>query len=448
MQLVEFVHGIKYDDFPPDVIQKTKSCILDYIGVCLAGSKEKTGEAIVKYLKEIGGNEDATIINHRFKSSCPNAALANGSMVHGLELDDGHIQAHAHPGVSSISAALAVGEKIGSNGREFMGAIVAAYETIIRIGDAITPSSMARGFQAGVMGCFGAAVASAKLLGLNLRGTADAFGNCCLGPICSNIVNSGAMVKDLFGGWPAFTGVAAALMANSGLTGAHNLLEHKKGFMRNVAGEDFRIERIIQDLGISWEILGVYFKWHAACSLIHTTIDATLALAAENEINLDDIKRIRIRTHKFAADLNERTPTSLTAAKFSIPFCVALSLMRGHVSLTDFTPETIADPGLQNIASKVDVEMDPELNRIYEPNEDRRPSSVEITMMSGKVIENYRDIAKGWPESPLTKEEILGKFRSLASTALPSGDRIERIVDALMNLENIKNIKEITSLLK
>jgi len=440
-RLATFLSEVKFEDLPPEVVDQAKKCLLDFTGVAIAGTKEAAAAKIFAYFKNLGGAQEASVIKYGHKTSCPLTALINGSMAHGLELDDGHILAHAHPGVTTIPAALAVAEKIHSPGKDLLTAIVAGYEPIIRIGDAITPSALYdRGIHtAALVGTFGAATAVGKLLHLNEEEMLHALGNCCLTPVAPfQTFKEGAMIKDLYGGWPDFVGTIAASMAKEGFTGPVNILEGNMGFCKNVS-DDYDLGRITENLGNDWMITGIYFKKHASCSLSHTTMDAILALVDSNHIVPDEIEKVAVKTHRFASDLDEKAPKTPTAAKSSIPFCVALAIHKGRVSLDEFTLDNIGYEKIAELARKVEVQLDPELDRVHLAREDLRPSVVEIHLRNGRVLAERRDVAKGWAVSPLSDKELEEKFQGLAQTSL-SRERATRIFELGRGIENLPDV--------
>jgi len=440
-RLAQFLSRVRFEELPPPVIEQAKRCLLDLLGVAIAGAKEEASKRIFNFFKGLGGTKEASVIKYRYKTSCPLAALINGSMTHGLELDDGHILAHAHPGVTTIPAALAVAEKIHSTGKDLLTAIVVGYEPVIRIGDAITPSAIyGRGIHTpALVGSFGAAAAVGKLLHLNETEMLHALGNCCLTPVAPfQTFKEGAMIKDLYGGWPAFVGTIAASMAKEGFTGPEKVLEGTMGFCKNVS-DDYDLEKITKNLGEEWMIMGIYFKKHASCSLSHTTMDATLALMESNPILPDEIEKVVVKTHRFASDLNEKAPKTSSAAKSSIPFCVSLAIHKKRVSLEGFSQDNLRDEKILTLAEKVDLRLDPELDKIHLAHENLRPSIVEIYLQGGKVFAERREVAKGWSVNPMSDKELEEKFRGLAETSL-SKRRTARIFELIEGIEELPDV--------
>jgi len=327
------------------------------------------------------------------------------------------------------------------SGKDLIAAVVTGYEPVVRIGDAITPSALYdRGIHtAALVGTFGAAMAVSKLLCFNLDQTLNAFGNCCLTPVSPfETFKEGANVKDFYGGWPAFVGTMAALMAKEGFGGSKRLLEGRLGFCKNIS-DDYDLDRITRSMGEQWEIMGVYFKKHASCSLSHTTMDAVIALLESHPVRPEEINKIVVKTHRFASDLSETGPDTATAAKSSIPFCVALAVSKGRVSLEEFTTGNIEDNEIRALSQKVEVQLDKELDDLHLSREDLRPSVVEINTKDGRFFTERRDIAKGWPADPLSDEELEEKFITLTRNILAE-KQASKIIETIYAFDTVEDI--------
>jgi 2-methylcitrate dehydratase PrpD len=234
------------------------------------------------------------------------------------------------------------------------------------------------------------------------------------------------------------TGTLAVQLAAAGISGPRQLLEGRLGLARAVA-DRHDLGGITADIGDRWLLPTAYIKRHSACSFAHTMIDALLGLVATGPLRPERIERIAVFTHRFAAELNEQTPATLTAAKSSLPFCAALAVTTGRALLTDFTADALADPALRALASRTTVALHPELDARHAAREDRRPVRVEITLADGRRLEAERDVARGWPEDPMTPEEIVDKFRSLVEPGY-GPERVRRILAAVEGLESLPDV--------
>jgi len=439
--VARFAVALRYEAVPSAVVERAKLCLLDFVGVALAGAKEAPARSLGAFVRAQGGVSEGAVWGFGCRAPAALAALANGSVGHHLELDDGHILGHVHPGATVIPAAFALAEARKASGRDLLTAIVAGYEIVIRVGRGIAASAMYdRGFHGpGLFGAFGAAAAAAAVLRLDAERAADAIGNCCLTPAATfQAFTEGAGIKDLYCGWPAMVGTLAAQLAAAGISGPRLLFEGKLGLARAVA-DRHDLGSITADLGQAWLLPAAYIKRHSACSFAHTMIDALLSLTAADPLAPERIQRIAVFTHRFAADLNDRSPATLTAAKSSLPFCAALAAARGHALLTDFTAEALTDPAVRALATRTTIALDPELDARHLAREDRRPARVEVVLADGRCLTAERDVARGWPEDPMTTGEIRDKFRALVEPGY--GSEVVRDLTAAVNaLEDLDDV--------
>lgn len=222
-KLCDEISKLDYRDLPRNALSMAKRCITDFIGVTLAGSCEPISRPILGYLRAVGGHEESTILGLKLKSSCPNAALANGTLGHVLDFDDfvdyGPI---LHPTGTVLPAIFALAEKQGSNGKEILTAFTLGVETELRISRAVMPHHYEIGWHpTGTIGTLGAAVAAARLLGLQGHEIAQALG--IAGSAASGLLeNVGTFTKSLHAGRAGMNGVFAALLSQKGLTAAEH----------------------------------------------------------------------------------------------------------------------------------------------------------------------------------------------------------------------------------
>lgn len=446
--LARFAAALRLEAVPPPVVAAAKLCLLDFIGVTLAGATEPEARPVGEFVRGQGGLPTSSVWGFGCRAPAALAALTNGSVGHHLELDDGHILGHVHPGATLIPAAFALAEARHSTGRDLLAAVVAGYEVVIRVGRGLAASAMYdRGFHGpGLFGAFGAAAAAVSILGLDGTRAADALGNCCLTPAATfQAFREGAGIKDLYCGWPAMTGTLAAQLAATGIGGPRQLLEGRLGLARATT-DRHDLAGITADLGDRWLLPTVYIKRHSACSFAHTMIDALLSLTAALPLRPEQVARIAVSTHRFAAELNEPAPATLTAAKSSLPFCAALAVTRGHALLSDFTAEALADPTLRALAARTTIAADPALDARHAAREGRRPARVEVTLADGRHLAAERDVARGWPEDPLTPEEIRGKFAALVEPGY-GAQRVRDILAAVERLESLGDVADLGALL-
>lgn len=444
MEFAKFAQDLQFENLSDEVVFHAKKVILDLIGVTLAGYRMPFSKMVMDYMTSLGGKPEATIIRKRKKYPAIHAAFVNGVCAHALDMDDGHRYGAVHPASPILPAAIAAAELQGSSGKDLIAATVAGFEVLLRISKAINPSHLLRGFHTtGTVGPFGAVVAAGKIMGLSQEEMVSAIGVAGLqGAGLLEILHDGAMVKPIHPGKASMTGLLAAILARSGARGPISIFEGEKGFLRAMA-DKIDYESLLKGLGEKFEILGTYFKLHAACRHTHPIIDAALEICKKNSLCPKDIKKIEIGTYPVAIQFcgNIVHPDTISAAKFSIPYSVAMAISLGDLFMDKFTEENIRDEEIRTLASKVKVFAQEEWAQAYP---DRRGASVTIQTYSGLAYSSSIPLAEGEPENPATLEVLMEKFRTNANQVL-SPQRSEKLRNNIMNLENL-TVSDITRL--
>jgi 2-methylcitrate dehydratase PrpD len=428
---------MSYRSFPKEVIHQGKRCFLDLLGTTLGGAKQPLGRILVKTAREFGGKPQATVIGYGLKTSILNAALVNGATAHALDFDDTHIASVIHPSAPVIPAVLAVAEWKGLSGKAALEAFILGFEVETRIGLGMGKKHYDRGWHnTASCGRFGSAVASGKLLGLDLGQMQMALG--MAGTQASGLrLVFGTMTKPFHPGKSAFDGLLSALLVQRGFTCAPNLIEGPKGYVE-VLGQDSSLEPMVAGLGKKYEVLNNTFKPYAACLMTHPTIDAILEMRQKHGIKPEDVESIDCEVAKFCLDAAGQTePKTALAGKFSTYYCAALALAEGAAGEDLFTDKKVLDPKMIALRRKVRARVVPG----YKDTEAR----VSITTKAGKKYSAFVDAPKGDPRNPPTDRELEDKFRTLAAFVLPPA-KIDRLVKAVWNLDKMKDVRQLIRL--
>ena len=432
----DFICETSYDKLPPEVIKKAKQQILDLVGVSLAGYKlVEFPQLVVNYIASLGGSPQATIFATKQKFPAINTVMANTICAHALDMDDGHRYAALHPGAVVIPTAIAAAEMVGADTSELIAGVVVGYEVMIRIGMAINPSSLRRGFHTtGTVGAFGAAATAANIMRLSHEETVSALGITGLqgaGLLQVNHEAEGAKVKPINPAKAAMSGLFSSILSQKGARGPVNILEGEDGFLRAMADE-INEEVLPYDLGQRFEICNVYTKFYAACRHVHASIDAALKAQRDGEVDIAKIREISVETYPAALRLaGIEHPTTTSAARFSIPFSVALALIKRDASAVEYSEENIRDKGIQSLASKVRLLTSGEWERLYP---DKRGATVTITDAENRAWSAEVDLAKGEPENPGSEADIYNKF--LINATLLRSDKLAKLLgDSIVSLE-------------
>jgi len=442
-ELTHFVVNADYEDFPENVVELAKVCFLDYLGAALYGSTKEWTKCVGDLVTSACCEGESTIIASRLKTAAPYAALVNGTMGHGFELDDFvHHKAFLHPGTVVIPAALALGEREHVDGREFLTALVLGYEIMIRVGMAVGVSHNLRGFHStGTNGTFGAAAAAGKILKLNEGRVLNAFG--IAGSMSSGIKEfylEGGMVKRLHAGRAAEGGVVAALLASRGFTGPSTVFEGKYGYCRAFSDES-NLSKLTENLKKEWNIMKTNIKPYACCGALHPMVQCLIELKGKHSIKAKEIEGITVGTSERVALQNSGPGTkSVMAAQYSIPFTAALTLLKDIEDPATFSESALRDKEVLSLSRKVEV-----VGEIKDAGLDK--CRVTIKGKGGKKYSNEVDKPKGHPENPLRYDEVVGKFKRLSSCVLP-GSQTDRVIGTVSCLEEMKDINALCDLVR
>jgi 2-methylcitrate dehydratase PrpD len=436
-----------FEDLSREVVWEAKRRIADVIGAGLSGSTTPVGARIADFAQENSKVGNAAVWGSGIRVAPAYAAMANGTMAFHLELDDVHRTSHTHPGVTTVPAAIALAEEQGQTGKDLLVAVVLGYDAQIRIGLAVSPSIYVdRAYLApGTLGIFGAAAAAAKLRNFDAAQTAGALGAASyIGPLAPfESFRLGAPAKDTIMGWANFSGLYAAELAAHDFGGPATALEGDYGFCKTVAAK-YDIARLYDQLGRRYEILRTGIKPYACCRQHHSAIDAVLEIKERHGLTADQVAAVKLRTFVVASRGTNKTPDSVPAAKYSAPYTIALALALGQNRREQYAMKLIEDRALLELASRVEVVADNELEALYD---EKWPSIVEITTRDGNVLTARRDLPKGEPEYPIADGELRDKFLALAKDAV-SAERAEAIWNAIMRLDQMSDIAELTALLR
>jgi len=451
-RLSAFAADTDFGTLPEDVIYYSKRFIMDVVGCILGGKTEKSSQIIAEVVRSWGGHPESTVIGYDFKTSCANAALANGTIGHALELDDDHRVGTQHPAVQTFPTVLAVGERVRASGEECITAFAIGCESAIRIGMGFLGDLYYQGFHpTGVCGVFGSALAAGKLLKLNREQLTNALG--IAGSQASGLrewKTTGAWSKRLQAGHPNFGGVLSALLAQGGFTGPRTVIDGTYGLMESYSYQKhYSLIPIIDQLGIRYEMKDTSIKPHACCRFAQPIVDCTLALVFKYDLKPEDVAKVVVgtgkNTLKALTEPAERKyrPKTRPDAQFSLPYSVAVSIFKRRALEKEYNEECYTDPEILALADKVTAYLDEEVESKWP---EYYPAIVTIETVDGRKLTEKIDYPKGDPENPVTDDELEYKFRNLASYTLKE-DRINKLVDTLWNLEKVQDIRELGALL-
>jgi 2-methylcitrate dehydratase PrpD len=447
--LAAFVSGLKYEQLPMKTISKAKDVTLDYIGALLAAypNGNTLSNQLVALLMRNGGAAQASIIRQREKVPVLSAALANGTLSHVTELDDGHRIACGHPGVAVLSAALPMAEFLKSSGKSFITAIVAGYEVFVRLASAINPAHLNRGFHTtGTCGTFAAAAAAASLLMLDETQTANALGLAGIQAAgLLEVTVDGQMAKALHAGKAAYNGILAALLAKEGAEGPKSVIEGVKGFVKTMS-DNCDYSMLLDDLGHEYGMDSCYIKLYPSCRHTHPPTDAMLDFVQANLFNWRDVKEIKIKTFpaaiSFAGHIFQ--PKTAAEAKFSIAYCVCAALYFGNLGLRELEFDCLNNPDVVLLTKKVRIEPDESLESMIPK---AKGAEIHVTLQDGRQFQKRIHLPKGESETPVSFDALKRKFVGCAGYCFRN-EEIDGITDLISSLETLHDIQDLVLMLK
>lgn len=447
--LAAFAAGLTLADVPDAAAANASLAVADSVGCVFAGLDTPA----VRLLREVAGAEGgaprASVIGTGARTAAGTAALLNGAAAHALDYDSISLAVSGFVASPTLFALLALAEIQPEpvSGARLLEAFIAGWEVESAIARGLGVLHYRKGWHAtATLGHFGAAVAGAKLLDCDIAGIRRAMG--IVASEASGLRTMiGRMTNPFHVGKAARNGVLAALLARAGFDAEPGVIEHPQGFAVAFNGDGaFDLDAMTRDLGARWDLVdpGLVIKVYPCCGLIHSAIDAALALRRDHAIRPDDVADVEVAVHAFVPPtMNIDRPASGYQAKFSTPYCLAAPLLDGEITLATFADARIGDPGLRALMDKVRMVVHPDLHDAATFLE-REFSEVTIALRDG--TRRTRRVARidnrGSRGNPVTPNALADKIRDCA------GSRRERLEAALPALLDIAAAPDVARLVE
>lgn len=413
-QIAELVESCRRESLPESVLLPALRAYRDTIGVMLAGSLDESAVIARTVAATFGGVGESTVVGWTKRLSLGGAALTNGVAGHALDFDDVSMKSGSHSSAILFSAGLAVGELVDATTRQLLHAYAVGYEVIDRLAGIFRESSFRRGWHGtGINGPIGASVTCGYLLGLTAEQLANALGIAAAssGAVYRNI---GTMVKPFHAGRAAMSGVLAGMLAQAGYDSAHDALDGPLGYAWAFAGQ--AEPGPLGPLGRPFTITdpGVGIKSYPVGSPLMGAVEGALFLARTHGISPEDVTRIEVGvSDKTKMIARYDRPASVHAARYSIPFCVAVAIAKLKVTQDEFQPAVLAEPIIRDLVACTTVEFQQDFLGIegWPP-----PTRVRIVKRSGEYHETVWSSARGLQSGGyLSEEEARAKYLDCAS---------------------------------
>jgi 2-methylcitrate dehydratase PrpD len=409
--LADQAAALKPESIPSAVRQRATELLIDVIGLCVAARRTDYVKAVIASV-DAGGA--CTALGHPDGYSAEAAAMINGTAAHGEDFDDTFEGGPVHSSAVIAPAVLAACERFGRDGPAALCGMVVGIETLCRLSMVIPKAIHKAGFHpTAILGAMASTLAVSRTLDLNVKQTVDALG--IAGSMASGIIEylaEGAWTKRLHAGWAAKIGVQAARLGSHGFLGPRTVFEGTHGlfyaFAHSAAGN---YDVLTEGWGKKWYMDSITFKPYATGTMNQPYIDCALRLAKRG-IKPDDVVDVLCETaegyvHRLWEPLAaKQRPANDYAAKFSAPFNVAVAFITGGAGLAAYTEETVRDPRILELASKVRYVVDPN-----NPYPKAYTGHIRMTLKDGSVVEERQPHIRGGVHDPLTADEIADKFR-------------------------------------
>lgn len=445
-EIARFIADLTSNGIPEDVRARTLMMIKDGSGALIAAANPdySTGRKIAAHVKALGGEPQSGVVGHGFKTNAVQAALANGTMGYACDIEPHHPEAILHPIAIMTPVTMALGEAVSASGADLIAAVAIGCEIEYRVSMAIGPREQYDlGFHpSAVCGAFGAAAASAHLLRLDADATERALGlaACQASGLMAWESDPTENARPFQMGLAARNGVTAALLARDGFGGPAEIFDRAhsplNAFTRNSAPD-----RLTHKLGPQWDgIMELAIKPYSCVSFLHPGLDALLDLVREHDISPGDVRTLTIRFPKSGIHCVEDNPLK----SHSAPYILPVTLARRRLEVSDiFVDARIDDPEVAALCRKVEVTPDTgELERLFP---DFYATEISILLENGQHFEARKDIARGYPETPMTDAELGDKFTTLVSSVAP--DRVDQLSDCIDELPGAPSVDAYASLM-
>jgi len=414
-RMLAFLHDLG-NESDATTLAKARDCLLDSLGCGLLGATQPWSLIVAEEMMSDGGRGACSVLGQRSKLPPAQAALCNGTAMHGFELDDLLSAALIHPGAVIVPAAFAAAESVNASGLQLLHGIVAGYEAMERISLALGTDPSHRGFhKTSVVGPIAGAIAASVTMRLELRELLSAVGLAC--SCASGIKNfaaggGGGMVKRLHAGRAAEAGVRMAMLARRGFTGPLDAIDGRFGLLDAFSGATARAELLDDGLGARWAMDDVWVKVYPICGWIQGVVQLLTAMRKHEGVDASTIAKITVATSSFAVKYNGNVDVEDTMdAQYSIPYCAAVALTGDPLGPREYATERIGDASRRAIAGKVELCADVMADAVYPKH---FACSVTVHLANGESRQASTLDAHGTPADPCTADERLQKFSRLA----------------------------------
>ena len=468
--LSEYTENIKYEDIPAEVIERAKMIMLQTIGAALASKGTPIAEKVCRMSLEanLGDGGPNHVWGTGKRMSAVNAALALGTMSDSLDWED--CSWTGHPSAGIIPCAWLASEEKHKSGKDLLTAIVAGYEVYQRIAMAVQPSDLrwkTKGWGLTSWQIFGCIIPIAKLYGFDARKVNQAIG---VGCECSTLPTAyhATTMSDFYHyehGYRARDGFMIAKAVEKGIHNQRDALDCPRCYTAVIDGDaasvpkdkpldghdDSDVTWFTRDLGTRYLTMETLMKHWPANMWVQTPVEIVSDLRREHGFEPEDVEEIVIDppiVNRMWAP--EEGFTSVTHAQFSAPYVIATMLYHPEPGAYWYSKEMMKDPKIIALARRVkpgESKAESPMTGFGKFRTGSYPmKTVTIKLKNGEVLQKSMDAHPGHPKNMMTREQFVERFRVQAAPVL-QGEKLEKAIEVLCNIENCEDIAELGSLL-
>jgi len=453
--------SLRYEELPRQLVTLLKQCVLDTLGVSIAASTlSPEADIVANYVKALGGHGATTLWGYGGKAPAPWAVFLNGSLGHMVDYDD--VGAGGHVSICTVPAAFAVAEERGGiDGKSFLAAVAAGTDmhTRLNAGIRIPDWTIAEGwFPTQMFGFLSGTATAARLYGFDAGAIENAFGIAFTQMSGSRqmAVGEATHLRSMQAGFSGQGALLSVELGRRGIVGSKEVLEGRYGLYNTYVRCEPDWDAILGGLGLRFPLLDLHgFKVWPACGYTRATNTAIRELRRKHALSPADVECITVVGGSGGTQLlsepleKKRRPKLAIDGKYSIPFTSAVMMVKGNVTLRDYTEEGLNDPAVLAMADRVTYRLDPVAVLPVGGYSSLSRPTVEIRMQDGSTFSCQPDGVPGDPDDPVSDELLEAKFRDCMSfSARPvSAANVEKAIELIRDLEHLEDVTEIIRLL-
>ena len=445
-ELADYALAFSFENLSDREVHAAKRVLIDMLACAIGAYQSDSSKIVRAVVEEQGGVPESTVIGSGTRVPCANAALANGAMVRYLDYNDtyfksaGKLRLGIHPN-ELIPAALAVGERGHSSGKEVITAIVLAYDLAAKFVDASSARPLESiGWHYSTIAGFIVSLYTGKLLGLSREQLAHAVGIAGVHSATLGIIDAAGeaynMTKNIGLPHVAHGGITAALLAQKGFTGPARVIEGNKGFVHTIMSGRYDLDILTAGKRPS-AILETDQKKLAAEHTTQGALNAVLQLVKEYDLRPEQIDRVKLetttRTAEHTGDVAKRYPDNKETADHSLYYLTAIAIIDRAVGPGQYTTDRLTSPRVRSLIDKVMVEANPDLDDFI------FAGIAYISTTDGRELQCRVEYPKGNSRNPMSDEELIEKFQEVA-LQLMNKERAKQITDSVFRLDKLSDI--------